>query len=181
MSLSDLSPATLPEAAPARVDLRSVALSGVATFAWYAVPDLVRPRWARALAKTAVLTTAVALALATTREGEEARGALREVQDQVRGAVDQADEQVLDQASAAVEPGTGRAVAAGAALVGGLALAGTVAVLGERWAYRTGERLGERGLRAPHSTVGLVLGAAAAGLAAVEGPLSAGRSRSAAA
>jgi hypothetical protein len=167
-----------------RTDLRSVAISGVTTFAWYAVPDVVQPRWARALAKTAVLGASVALVMGGTREGAEARAAVREVQDGIRSAAEQpsATEQApLDEDGAAgAAPGgtgSGRAVVATAAVVGGVAVAGTLAVLGERWIYRSAERLRGRGVRAPHTAVGLVLGAAVAGLDALEGPFSAARPR----
>ena len=184
MSQTDISSSTAPSgpAAP-RIDLREVAISGGATLAWYAVPDVVRSRRARALVKTAVLVSGFALAMAT-RGGSEARAAARDVRDAVGafGAVDPADPAdpggPACPTGAGDADGTGRPVLTGAVVVGGLAVAGTVAVLGERWAYRAGEHLRARGVRAPHTTVGLVLGAATAGLAVVEGRLSAGLSRS---
>ncbi|WP_407319335.1 hypothetical protein UQW22_02860 [Isoptericola halotolerans] len=193
MSQTD-SPAR-PSSEPAGVDLRSVAVSGLTTFAWYAVPDVVRPRWARALAKTAVLAAGVALGTVTTREGAEARAAARAVQDEIRsareasaaassgtGATDTTTEAAVSEPPEPGATGAGRAVVATVAVVvGGVAAAGAVVVLGERWTYRFAERLRGRGVRAPHVAVGLVLGAAAAGLDALEGPFIAGRSRSGAA
>ena len=58
-------------------DPRTVAIAGLMTVAWYAVPDVVRPRWARALAKTAVGTAGVVLTLTSTAEGIEAREGVR--------------------------------------------------------------------------------------------------------
>ncbi|MGO1295174.1 MAG: hypothetical protein ACTMIE_13795, partial [Cellulosimicrobium funkei] len=50
----------------------------------------------------------------------------------------------------------------------GLALATTLVVAGEKWVYRRGERLRDRGVRLPHTRVGLVVGALAVALAAAE-------------
>lgn len=179
MSQPDLASSTAPSGpARPRVDLRSVALSAGSTLAWYAVPDLVRSRGSRALAKTAVLASAVTLAMTTTREGAEARSAVRDVRAAVDAVRPGDPRPGPDDGDGAVSTGgTGRAVATGAVVVGGLTVAGVVAVLGERWAYRAGEHLRARGVRAPHTTVGLVLGAAAGGLAAIEGPVTAERSR----
>ncbi|GAA1977315.1 hypothetical protein GCM10009718_12120 [Isoptericola halotolerans] len=166
-----------PSTERAGVDPRSVVISGVTTFAWYAVPDVVRPRWARALAKTGVLATGVLLAMGSTREGAEARAAVEDLRSGIRSAQDQpraAEPEVAELEVAS----SGRAVVATAAVVGGMAVAGTLAVLGERWVYRFAERLRGRGVRAPHATVGLVLGAAAAGMSAIDVPVNAERSRS---
>ncbi|MGO1242345.1 MAG: hypothetical protein ACTMHU_13035, partial [Cellulosimicrobium funkei] len=62
-------------------------------------------------------------------------------------------------------------VPAGVAVAGaaaGLALATTLVVAGEKWVYRRGERLRDRGVRLPHTRVGLVVGALAVALAAAE-------------
>ncbi|MFB8227469.1 hypothetical protein [Cellulosimicrobium sp. NPDC055967] len=172
-------------------DPRTVAIAGLATVAWYAVPDVVRPRWARALAKTAVATAGAVLTVTSTTEGREAREGARSLRDAVRAAGAVADD--LDAAPSAgtgstrgsdpadptarednryapdrdeptpVPPGV---VAAGA--VGGVALATTLAVAGEKWVYRRGERLRARGVRLPHTRVGLALGALAVALAAAE-------------
>ncbi|MFC7879157.1 hypothetical protein [Isoptericola sp. NPDC057391] len=78
-------------AARRRADARSVAITGLTTLAWYAVPDVVGPRWARALAKTGVLAGGLGLGLALTAEGRsavdgvrEARGELRDLRDLAR-------------------------------------------------------------------------------------------------
>lgn len=180
-----------------RVDARSVAITGLTTAAWYAVPDVVGPRWARALAKAGVLTGGLALGLAATTEGRSAVDGVREVRDELRdlrgadaegredGATDGAgqdpdgdpdhdpdrdqgrqpgrDDNVLatvpdlDDVDPLPHP-----VVAGAAAAGVLALVAAVAVAGEKWAYRRGERWREQGRRLPHTRVGLVLGALAA-------------------
>ncbi|KFD44426.1 hypothetical protein IU11_02560 [Cellulosimicrobium sp. MM] len=78
----------MTEHAPTRrvADPRTVAIAGLSTVAWYAVPDVVRPRWARALVKTAVGTAAVALTFTSTTEGTEAREGLRSLRDAAREA-----------------------------------------------------------------------------------------------
>lgn len=171
------------------VDVRSVAITGLTTMAWYAVPDVVGPRWGRALAKVGVLAGGVALGVAATSEGRSALDGVRQVRDELR------DLRAADDAGDAGEPGspTGTAadggdrddnvladgalagadpvpdpVVAGAAAAGVVALATTVAVLGEKWAYRRGERWRQRGVRLPHTRVGLVLGVLAAAATAVD-------------
>ncbi|MFD6179381.1 MULTISPECIES: hypothetical protein [unclassified Isoptericola] len=187
-----------------RVDARSVAITGLATLAWYAVPDVVGPRWARALTKVAVLGGGVALVTVATQEGRSALDGLREVRDELRdlgaAAADAVDGDGLQDGAVGADgaggPGAaaGRddnvllgeagldgadplpdpvvvGVAAGAAVV----VAVVVAVAGEKWAYRRGERWRARGLRLPHTRVGLLLGAAAAAATALDP--SAARSR----
>jgi len=188
----------MTEHAPTRraVDPRTAAIAGLSTLAWYAVPDVVGPRWARALAKTAVATAGVALTLTSTDEGEQAREGVRSLREAVRAAgggttgadvgtgVDGAP--IGDRADAATSAVAGRPeeddswaadpeevapVPTGVAVAGvatGLALATAAVVAGERWAYRRGERLRARGTRLPHTRVGLVLGALAVALAAAE-------------
>jgi len=177
-----------------RVDARSVAITGLTTLAWYAVPDVVGPRWARALTKVAVLGGGVALVAVATQEGRSALDGVREVRDELRdlgaaaaGAVDGdgrtdgavgadgadvaggRDDNVLlgegglDGADPLPDPVV-VGVAAGAAAV----VAVVVAVAGEKWAYRRGERWRARGLRLPHTRVGLLLGAAAAAATALD-------------
>ncbi|WP_426310697.1 hypothetical protein [Cellulosimicrobium sp. E-16] len=163
-------------------DPRTVAIAGLMTVAWYAVPDVVRPRWARALAKTAVGTAGVVLTLTSTAEGIEARDGVRALRDAARAAgpdhtepagapadrpadaVGEDNAYVPDHDEATPVP---PAVVAGGA-VAGLALATTLVVAGEKWVYRRGERLRARGVRLPHTRVGLVLGALAVALAAAE-------------
>lgn len=179
-------------AALRRVDARSVAITGLTTLAWYAVPDLVRPRWARALAKAGVLAGGVGLGVALTAEGRSAVDGMREVRDELRDLRD-ADESAaqdgegaaqgtergdrddnvlaadvaLDDADRLPDPAVAGTVAAGA-----LALAVTIAVAGEKWAYRRGERWRAQGRRLPHTRVGLILGALAAVATALDPSIS---------
>ncbi|MBN0039251.1 hypothetical protein JN535_03560 [Cellulosimicrobium cellulans] len=166
-------------------DPRTVAIAGLMTVAWYAVPDVVRPRWARALAKTAVGTAGVVLTLTSTAEGIEAREGVRALRDAAREAgATGADPDASPDRPADGAPGAARedntyvpdhdeatpappAVVVGGA-VAGVALATTLIVVGEKWVYRRGERLRARGVRLPHTRVGLVLGALAVALAAAE-------------
>ncbi|GED10791.1 hypothetical protein [Cellulosimicrobium cellulans] len=173
----------MTEHAPTRrvADPRTVAIAGLSTVAWYAVPDVVRPRWARALAKTAIGTAAVVLTFTSTTEGTEAREGVRSLRDAAREAgaavadatpgpttTDGAPRE--DNTWATTDDGTAP-VPAGVAVAGtaaGLALATTLVVAGEKWVYRRGERLRDRGVRLPHTRVGLVVGALAVALAAAE-------------
>ncbi|GAA1718768.1 hypothetical protein GCM10009809_13290 [Isoptericola hypogeus] len=160
-------------------DPRSVAVTGLATLAWYAVPDVVGPRWGRAVAKAAVLSTAVGLVLAATDEGREAREGVRATRDELRRIADDASEAPAAARGADentlgrdVEPdgpaGAVRPAVVGGAVLGAVAAVGTLAVVGERWAYRLGERWRGRGVRCPHTRVGLILGTVAAGLTCLE-------------
>ena len=168
------------------VDPRALAIAGVSTLAWYAVPDVVRPRWARGLAKATVGTACLALTLTSTRDGQDAREGVRSVRDAVRAAAEgTAGDEAAGDGVEAGSPGGVRednayAPAHGdeplpvppgvlvAGALGGTALAVTLVVAGEKWLYRRGERLRARGVRLPHTRVGLAMGVVAAALAAVE-------------
>ncbi|MFE5310055.1 hypothetical protein [Isoptericola sp. NPDC056605] len=186
-------------AARRQVDARSVAITGLTTLAWYAVPDVVRPRWARALAKVGVLAGGLGLGMALTSEGRSAVDGMREVRDELRDLRDadenaagenasepdegiapadgrdarEPDDNVLaaDVALDGADPLPGPGVA-GAAVAGALALAVTIAVAGEKWAYRRGERWRAQGRRLPHTRVGLILGALAAVATALDPSIS---------
>ncbi len=162
---------------PARPDPSSAAITGLTTLAWYAVPDLVRPRWARALTKAAVAVAGLGAGLVVTTEGRSARDGLRAAMT-VSDAADvpegvdgrggrQSDENgvpgVEDESLAQVDPRL-----AGAVVAGSLAAGVALAVAGEKWAYRRGEKWRAKGLTLPHTRVGLIVGAAAAGLTLLE-------------
>ncbi|MGW8568287.1 hypothetical protein [Isoptericola sp. NPDC055881] len=178
-----------------RADARSIVITGLTTLAWYAVPDVVGPRWARALTKAGVLAAGVALGVAATDEGRSALVGAREVRDELRGlrelgdgdGVDETDPAravrddnvLLDEADGApdlgdADPLPALTVVAGVA-AGAVAVVAAVAVAGEKWAYRRGERWRARGLRLPHTRVGLLLGAAAAVATAVDPSVAVGR------
>ncbi|WP_454041719.1 hypothetical protein [Cellulosimicrobium sp. Marseille-Q8652] len=167
------------------VDPTAVAIAGSMTLAWYAVPDLVRPRWTRALLKTAVGVAGAVLTVASTADGREAREAVRTLRSTVKG---------LDETSDTAGPGAPGASPAGDAgrednayvadvgssrsavppgvlalgAVGGVAASVALVVAAERWVYRRGEALRARGVRLPHTRVGLAMGAVAVALAVAE-------------
>lgn len=161
---------------PWTFDARSGVVYGLVTTAWYAVPDVAERRGTRALLKTTCGVAGLALLL-RTREGREAVEGVRKVRDVVRDAANGTG--LADDAAAGPEVGapadaTGSTVheltpvemtpagkatlAAGAAVV--LGVTTVLAVVGEKAAYRWGERMRARGARAPHLRVGLALGAA---------------------
>ncbi|MFI2105115.1 hypothetical protein ACH436_17610 [Isoptericola sp. NPDC019693] len=200
-------------AALRRVDARSVAITGLTTLAWYAVPDVVGPRWARALAKAGVLAGGFGLGMVVTTEGRSVVEGIRESRDEARelrdladrikalppeGADEEADEEADEDGPGVAEPegdAAGRTpdahvpednvllgdpelvdgadplpdpVVAGSVTAGAIAFGIAVAVLGEKWAYRRGERWRAQGRRLPHTRVGLVLGVLAAAATALE-------------
>lgn len=176
---------------PWTFDARTGTVYGLATAAWYTVPDLVERRGTRALLKTACGVAGLAVLLRTA-EGRQAIDGVRKVRDAVRDAgsipdavgVSGLSDGIADD-SAPSGPGApdGTAadltpvqiataakitIAAGAIVLVGATTA--LAVVGEKAAYRWGERMRARGVRAPHLRVGLVLGAASALLGGVNPP-----------
>lgn len=170
-------------------DVRSAVVTGVTTALWYAVPDVVGPRWGRALAKSAVAAAGLGVGLAATAEGRAAREGLRAAGDLVDGAADGPagepgrDGERRDESAGGRddEPGAGTGPdeaddqgapvdprLAAAALAVGLGAAAALAVAGEKWTYRLGERWRARGRALPHTRVGLAMGVLAAGLTLLE-------------
>lgn len=190
-------------AARRRVDATSVAITGLTTLAWYAVPDVVGPRWARAVAKAGVLAGGLGLGIALTAEGRSAVDGMREVRDEVRDLRHAADEAPEDGGRDGAEPADGPddhdhdrdrddnvlaadvaldgadplpdPVVAGSVTVGAIALGVAVAVATEKLAYRRGERWRAQGRRLPHTRVGLVLGVLAAAATALDPSAARGR------
>lgn len=161
---------------PWTFDARAGAVYGLMTAAWYAVPDLVERRGTRALLKTACGVAGAAVLL-RTGEGRQAIDSVRKVRDALRDTEgtevaagttalwEQAPDGVPDNTPHSltpveITPGGKVTIAVGAAVV--LGATTVLAVVGEKGAYRWGERMRARGVRAPHLRVGLVLGAAAA-------------------
>lgn len=156
------------------VDPTALAIAGATTLGWYAVPDVVRPRWARALTKTVVAVAGAVLTFKATAEGREAQDAVRSVRDAVRDADGTpadgtpADGTPADEPAAHDGPATLPPAVLALAGVGAVAASAALTVAGERWVYRRGESLRRRGARLPHTRVGLVMAALAVALTAVE-------------
>ena len=130
-------------------DLPEAVAQGAFSFAWYALPDAVHSRRARAAAKVALAVPIVAMEVAQARragtspEAQEGAAATREALAKLR------------------TPGRAQAVALGAgALLVGAVLAGILAAEGA--VYRYGLRLERRGVRLPHTRIGAVAGLATA-------------------
>lgn len=120
----------------------ATAAESALTVAWYAMPDFVRRRKQRAAVKTALFLGAGAYGVYVARQSEN--------DDADSGPGDELPEAPPSDGEVLV---TGAViVAAGAALVGGAALF-------ERLVQRAGGRLSERGVKYPHTVVGLALGA----------------------
>lgn len=171
-------------------DPSSAVITGLTTLGWYAVPDLVRPRWGRALAKVGVAAAGVGVGLLATAEGRAAREGLRALtapeESAAPGAAEQPTGQPAEQSAEqpAEQHGDENGTPApddepasqvdprlaGAAVVGVLGVMTVVAVAGEKWAYRRGEKWRAKGLALPHTRVGLIVGALAAGATLLEPP-----------
>lgn len=143
-------------------------VTGAVTVLWYAMPDVVRSRAVRASLKAGLLAAGGAYAWRQVRaDVDEAAGAsdaspgpLSDELEQVRALtarppVLDADVLGLDDAAPTARARWFPVVALGA--VAGV-VGGTVAV--ERAIHRFGERLGQRGVTAPHTRIGAVAGAA---------------------
>lgn len=113
---------------------------GLGTLAWYAMPDVIRSRPLRVLAK-AGLSAALVAGIAATDDG------------QITTALGESLDTLTDQVW-----GTKKAMAVGAGAA--LALVGTIAVtvIGEHAIYQRGERRRAEGVRAAHTRQGLVMG-----------------------
>lgn len=183
-----------------RRDVAEALASGVLAFAWYALPDAVASRRARAAAKTALLVPMVVMGVAQARreaaspDAREGAAAASDVLARIRDLT--RAEPVLDQS--VLEP-TGAADGTGApgdrngrpGLLGGLPSPGQTAAIAagllvvavtvvgsaaaERGVHRYGQRLGARGVRLPHTRIGAVAGVGSAALALAAAELAARR------
>jgi hypothetical protein len=161
---------------PWTFDAKTGVVYGLTTAAWYTVPDIARRRGTRALLKTACGVAGMAVLLRTD-DGRQAIEGVRSLRDALRDAAsdtaddapawDMADDVPADEVPdnpvhtltpVEISPAGKTAIAAGAVVVLGVTTA--LAVVGEKAAYRWGERMRARGVRAPHLRVGLVIGAA---------------------
>lgn len=132
-------------------DDRALAVAaGVTSFAWYALPDVVRSRGARTLLKT-VLLAKLATFYALTR-GPRAELNGPDATDELFNAVNEAP---------------GRAAVIG---LGALGVGVGLTVLGEKAVYRFGERRRARGVRGAHAVPAAVLGALGAAGVLLERP-----------
>jgi hypothetical protein len=137
----------------------AAALTGAATTAYYATPDVLRTRQARAVAKVALL--AVSTTALAVPEVRLARAAAEE-----RAATGEAAPTPDWRAALGALPPARRAALAA---VPAVLLAGSVAatVAAERWIFRKGEARAAAGRRLPHTGPALLHGALAAALALI--------------
>ncbi len=128
-----------------QIDTRTLpvaAATGVATFAWYAMPDAVRSRRVRTLLKGGLIAGVLGTYAAFRGPREATNGP--DATDELFNAVN-------------AEPGKMLAIGAGMATAGiGLT------VLGEKTAFAWGERRRARGVRWAHAAPAVALGALAA-------------------
>lgn len=128
-------------------------VSGAATAAYYATPDVIASRAARGWSKAGLMAVIAATSV------PESRAALEQIR--------RARRDVAEVTADADPMPVGAKVVAGA--VGAVAVVGVVAgvVAAERWIFRRGQARSAAGARWPHTRTGLVMGAVAAGLALV--------------
>lgn len=184
-----------------RRDVIEALTSAAVAFAWYAMPDVVRSPRVRGVAKVALMvpTAVVGVGVGQMRRaadaGAEAIRAAR-VEDGAEFESGGGAEEGLGESAGRAEPVDGSAVEGGtavgssgsadgarggspfvrrAALVGAgvVVLGGGVAatIAGERAFFRLGERLGERGVRWPHTRIGVAAALMAGGVSIATAPL----------
>ena len=169
-------------------DLTSAAVA----FAWYAMPDVVRSRRVRGVAKVALLVPTVVIAVGQIRRSADAGAeAIRAAREEGGSGLETADDRpearaesvgaagpadgsaneggaALGRSGSADGVGDGSPLARRAALVGaGVAVVGggvAATIAGERALFRLGERLGDRGVRWPHTRIGVAAALTSVGL-----------------
>ncbi|MDO5533720.1 MAG: hypothetical protein Q4F65_03605 [Propionibacteriaceae bacterium] len=124
---------------PTTVNIPQAVTMGVTTLAWYALPDAVRSRPARALLKAGLLVAGGAVWVQA-----------RTPDDRVQSGPD-----AFDDALAAVNEAPGKALAIGGTV---LALGTALSVAGEKAIFAFGERRRARGVRFAHTLPALGLG-----------------------
>lgn len=131
-------------------------VSGAATAAYYATPDLIPSRTTRGWVKAGLVAVSVAASVPELRASRSS------------GSGDGEGAGALAQVLRSM-PARGRAAAAGVVAV---SVVGTVAcvVAGERWMFRRGERRAAAGKRFPHTGPALVYGALTAALGLIPPP-----------
>ncbi|MCC2333962.1 hypothetical protein [Cellulomonas wangsupingiae] len=160
---------------------RAAVVSGLATTAYYAVPDLLHSRRARGWAKVACLVPVVAVSLPTSREewdelrtsARDARAALAAAQDGgTEAAAQEGGTEAAAQDDEAVRAGSSVRfkVAMGAAAAVALVGSTVATVAAERWVFRRGEARAAAGVRYPHTRTALVLGVLSAAVGLIPEP-----------
>lgn len=130
------------------------AVAGAVVGAWYALPDYVDSRRARALAKAALFTGGGALYVLASRTADDAPRNPTPATENQPTTEDAGAEAEHSAGWQRLAPRVQLAVVAGA-----FAAFTVVSIAGERLVYCTGERLANRGVRRPHTLIGLALGA----------------------
>lgn len=145
---------------PAPSQWLAAAVTGVATTAYYATPDLIRSRTRRGWAKAGLSAVVVAGSVADVRRS------LAEVRAE-RAADGEADAEPVDWQEAVAAMSPRAKVVAGTVAVGSLGLSVLSVVVAERWIFRRGERRRAAGVSWPHSRAALALGVGSAVLSLV--------------
>lgn len=173
---------TTPTSTTPRSRAWPAVVAGVATAAYYAVPDMTPSRTARAWLKTGCLALACTAAVPTSRAAVQDLRAQRDEIRAERAAAAAAEVTVTDGTRVVGDPALDDEPAPGtpsrraqrlAAVVGGtVVLAGSAAltVAAERGVYAFSERRAARGVTYAHTRTGLVLGAVSAALALLPEP-----------
>ncbi len=144
-------------------------LTLVVTGAWYAMPDVVRSRPLRTVLKLGIVAGSVAYGVAAGRVADGPSGdagadpAPADGADALTRVRALTDRSVAFDAAALGLPGSAQTSGRGdlrrqAVGLGVGAAAVGLTVAGERGIHRYGERLAARGVRAPHTRVGAVIG-----------------------
>ncbi|WP_129336538.1 peptidase S9 [Cellulomonas endophytica] len=145
-------------AAPTPARVASALVTAVTTTAWYASPDLVRSRRARAGVKAALCVVVMA---AGVPEFRRSRVAAREAAE-AQGLP--TSREVLEGLSASRKAAL---AAAAVVLLGGST---ALTVVGERWMFRRGERRAAAGVPWAHTRAAVPVGLVTAALALVPDP-----------
>ena len=182
-----------------RRDTVEALTSAAVAFAWYAMPDVVRSPRVRGVAKVALMVPTAVIAVGQMRRaadagaeairaarvddgaGLEAGGGPEEGRPEGDGAAGPVDGSTVGGSAELGAPDGAEGASGGSPLVRRVALVGAgVAVLGggvaatiagERAFFRLGERLGDRGVRWPHTRIGVAAALMSGGLSVATAPL----------
>ena len=181
-----------------RRDVIEALTSAAVAFAWYAMPDVIRSPRVRGVAKVALMVPTAVVGVGQMRRAAEAgaeairaarggdggeleSGGTEDGLGGVGGSGESVDGSAIEGSAEVGSSGSadgarggsrfGRRVAlvgAGVVVLGG-GVAATVA--GERAFFRFGERLGERGVRWPHTRIGVAAALMSGGVSIATAPL----------